>query len=868
MVWAGTIAIKGTPFTRALTSILHRRAITASLRPFSSSPACSKAKSPSRAKARMASDRSTPPGEVSDLSTRLNVLNIHGTASPKQSSADSDLIAALHALSAKSPKLVKSSTYPAPADPSITVRSWKMNEFKYYDIPSPFPTLARGLFTREIGTEGGKDGAGKTTPRYQIVVRGYDKFFNIGEVPWTFWDSIEKHTAPPYVLSLKSNGCIIFIAALTPEKLLITSKHSLGPVAGQPLSHAQAGEMWLRKYLTKLGKEEKDLAGVLWEKNWTAIAELCDDDFEEHVLGYPPEKTGLHLHGLNVRSKEFETMPAEMVDAFAEEWGFIKTPHITLNTIKEVQDFTKACAEAGEWNGEAVEGFVVRSHVSEPPTAGRHTAAKDPSQSPYKPGSSFFFKVKFDEPYMMYRDWREVTKTLLSKGLDATLLPKSKMKRAETKLYVQWAIREIKRNPKAFEGYTKGKGIIATREMYLSWLKSGEGLKGLQEVEKEDQQQGGSRKFGKTIILPVAIPGCGKTVVSVALAHLFGFGHTQSDDVHAKKPAPIFIKNVTNLLANMTNNHLRMHRQSLRDATKNEDPPVRLLALNWSLDKPPAAVHRICGDRVLVRGDNHQTLRADATSKAHEDVIWMFINTTEELTPAEVDEVIDMELEEGLEAAVRRAVAGCVRILGLAQPSDAQIAEALAVAQGYAPTTKKPDEPKDKKKAKAPPRYYGLLPEVDLVALLDARLSAPDAEGGPRIFWAKTQGRQAKAMDTERAVWDRCEEVAGLPLPPVFKGRLGSVLCNGRAMAVTVEDLALEAGVGGDGKEGEAFLDSLPREVRNRLHITVGTKEPKIEPVEAKDMVEAWRAKGADGGIIELKLDPVEVRGRVKGLNG
>jgi hypothetical protein len=45
-------------------------------------------------------------------------------------------------------------------------------------------------------------------------------------------------------------------------------------VAGQPLSHAQAGEMWLRKYLAKLGKEEKDLAGVLWEKNWTAIAEV------------------------------------------------------------------------------------------------------------------------------------------------------------------------------------------------------------------------------------------------------------------------------------------------------------------------------------------------------------------------------------------------------------------------------------------------------------------------------------------------------------------------------------------------------------------------------------------------------------------
>lgn len=55
-----------------------------------------------------------------------------------------------------------------------------MNEFKYYDVPSPFPTLARGLFTRELEKEAGGD-----QPRYQIVARGYDKFFNIGEVPWT-----------------------------------------------------------------------------------------------------------------------------------------------------------------------------------------------------------------------------------------------------------------------------------------------------------------------------------------------------------------------------------------------------------------------------------------------------------------------------------------------------------------------------------------------------------------------------------------------------------------------------------------------------------------------------------------------------------
>jgi tRNA ligase len=37
----------------------------------------------------------------------------------------------------------------------------------------------------------------------------------------------------------------------------------------------------------------------------------------------------------------------------------------------------------------------------------------------------------------------------------------------------------------------------------------------------------------------------GKTAVSVALTSLFGFGHTQSDDV---KAAPTFVRNVVNLL--------------------------------------------------------------------------------------------------------------------------------------------------------------------------------------------------------------------------------------------------------------------------------------------------------------------------------
>ena len=207
------------------------------------------------------------------------------------------------------------------------------------------------------------------------------------------------------------------------------------------------------------------------------------------------------------------------MDAFADEWGFIKTATLVLPTIEEVQSFTSEAGETGKWNGEAVEGFVVRTHVTEPPTEQKtgeaDTTRVSTNLSPYKPGSSFFFKVKFDEPYMMYRDWREVTKSLLSiqaKGgtMSAAALPNKKMKRAETQAYVQWVIEDIEKNPELFSEYAKGKGIIATRERYLKYLEEKGGLgEAAAEVVGEDVEMGDTREFGKTVIAPVAVPGCG-----------------------------------------------------------------------------------------------------------------------------------------------------------------------------------------------------------------------------------------------------------------------------------------------------------------------------------------------------------------------
>jgi tRNA ligase len=91
----------------------------------------------------------------------------------------------------------------------------------------------------------------------------------------------------------------------------------------------------------------------------------------------------------------------------------------------------------------------------------------------------------------------------------------------------------------------------------LQWLSSSEGQATL---HKESRSRPSSPeptiakqlRGQKSIIVPIAIPGCGKTAVAVALSNLFGFGHTQSDDVAPAgkkgRTASAFENNVKQLL--------------------------------------------------------------------------------------------------------------------------------------------------------------------------------------------------------------------------------------------------------------------------------------------------------------------------------
>ncbi|EJF56457.1 hypothetical protein DICSQDRAFT_24163, partial [Dichomitus squalens LYAD-421 SS1] len=62
--------------------------------------------------------------------------------------------------------------------------------------------------------------------------------------------------------------------------------------------------------------------------------------------------------------------------------------------------FTGEIARLGKWNGKASEGFVGRTHFSVPPTSRGKPARSRPT-----PGVVVFLKVKFEQPYLTYRDW-------------------------------------------------------------------------------------------------------------------------------------------------------------------------------------------------------------------------------------------------------------------------------------------------------------------------------------------------------------------------------------------------------------------------------------------------------------------------------
>lgn len=577
----------------------------------------------------------------------------------------------------------------------LIVNSWRFQDWDYKR--DDLPTYARGLFTAQNE---------KNQP--EIAIRGYDKFFNTDEVPATKWENILENTKGPYELSLKENGCIIFISGLHDGSLLVCSKHSTGPRSDTELSHAMAGEAWVDKQLKSIGKTREDLAKELRNRNATAVAELCDDDFEEHILAYGKDVAGLYLHGININVPQFTTYPGDQVQAFAEEWGFKKTDFLVMDDINAVKSFLEEVAESGSYNGRDVEGFVIRCKAR------------------FNKGTyiDWFFKYKFEEPYLMYRQWRECTKSLI-----AGKPPRYKKHSKITEEYLLYARRRLADSKQLAKEYYHNHGIIALRDDFLKEIN----MKGSDIIRQEYAVMGGApQDVTKDVILvPVATIGCGKTTIAVALQHLFGWGHVQNDNIQGKGRPLRFTKLVLEELEEKPvviadrNNAQRHERKQIIEDVHKTHPEVRLVALNFVHNKDTLnTIRQVTQDRVFSRGDNHQTIQAASEQNKVIGIMEGFINrfehvNTQTFPDSGFDSVIDLDptadSRHNLETVVAQLSSTYPKMFA-DMPTSEDLDEAVNVALSeYRPDIKHDISVRGPKKNQKPHQVRGnrIAPKTD-----------------------------------------------------------------------------------------------------------------------------------------------------------
>ena len=238
--------------------------------------------------------------------------------------------------------------------------------------------------------------------------------------------------------------------------------------------------------------------------------------------------------------------------------------------------FAQECAKTGCFRGKPIEGFVIRGF-----------------QKLQDRLASKFFKIKFEEPYLMFREWREVTNTILRKKVP------SRIRFELTKKYIDWVTIKISARPDLFEKFTANQGIILVRNLFLLESENiehfdGVDLKQLCKVYQRDENAPTpTAGRNKVLILPVGAVGLGKSTLGRTLCKLFPdkMAHVQNDNIQQKKnkrtafEMQIMEQFLTHdyVFADR-NNHLFALRGPLCDLFKATYPGGTIIALDWGVD--------------------------------------------------------------------------------------------------------------------------------------------------------------------------------------------------------------------------------------------------------------------------------------------
>jgi tRNA ligase len=334
---------------------------------------------------------------------------------------------------------------------------------------------------------------------------------------------------------------------------------------------------------------------------------------------------------------------------------------------------------------------------------------------------------------------------------------------------------------------------------------------------------------------------------------------------------------------------------------------VRMIGIVWDIDsRPYHRLLRLCSERIVARGDNHQTLRPDSTVDAeHEAVVSSFLHNFTTPDPTLFDKQIIVSVEDDPRSALDTIVNGLAEALNLPVPTPEAIDAALAEAQGH--KTKTPFH--GLARVGKTVRYFGLAPEIDINSVIDEALESPMPQASsssarsfltqireknrvtqkPHITLSheknvaaeKEAAREGAADGPHAAAWNTCVALAEARLSPIYEFDVTHVVWDDRVMALVVAGIRPQTPTSdAEADRGVGTPLILPEEVEINLHVTVGTQNEEITAFESRGVVRVAReamARGASsgeageavegGGAVHwAPVGPITGTGRIRGM--
>lgn len=334
---------------------------------------------------------------------------------------------------------------------------------------------------------------------------------------------------------------------------------------------------------------------------------------------------------------------------------------------------------------------------------------------------------------------------------------------------------------------------------------------------------------------------------------------------------------------------------------------TRLVALVWSLkDLPHNELHRICSDRIVERGQNHQSLRPVETGE-HDIILMRFFSQIESFDPvfntdsdAYFNNIVEMKITWSFEDALKHVVRSLADIGVLPTGTaltPAEIETATERVGEYKPKIIKEmkldsidTSAKGGGKFKGA-RYYAVAAEIDLTEILDDflvehrnSLSSADVaffdklrkagriEKKPHVtlvheaeLTLKEDKSNAAEVDRAMNLWGKCNKASRLSGDEAVTATLtlGPLLAwDGRAATVQVSQLTYS----GTNVDPAAMPDD---DQKHLYHITIGTLNDTIRPIEGRwlldDAIKGCVKSRAGEIISKYAIKTSECVGRIKG---